>query len=83
MVISIDSTSLLGFYQARTSGSASAGATGVATTASGKPKYAPTPPWATSSTALKSSELVKQALAGRRLPLCRAGGETPLAGRQR
>ncbi len=66
MVISIDNSSLLGFYQARTGGFASAGATGVASTTGGKPKYAPTPPWATTSTALKSSELVKQAMAGRR-----------------
>jgi len=68
MAITIDTSSLLGYYQARTSGSGSAGAStaGVATTSTGKPKYAPTPPWSTSSTAAKSSELVKQALAGRR-----------------
>jgi len=67
MVISIDSNVLLGFYQARTGGFASAGATGVgATMVGGKPKYAPTPPWATTSTALKSNELVRQAMAGRR-----------------
>jgi len=66
MAISIDSSSLLGFYQARTGGLASAGVTSSGSTVSGKPKYAPTPPWATTSTALKSSELVKQALAGRR-----------------
>lgn len=67
MAISIDSSSLLSFYQARTSGTGSAGAsTAGATTSTGKPKYAPTPPWSTSSTAAKSSELVKQAMAGRR-----------------
>ncbi len=67
MTITIDTSSLLSYYQARTGGMASAGAsTAGATTASGARKYAPTPPWSTSSTAAKSSELVKQALAGRR-----------------
>ncbi|MES2034865.1 MAG: hypothetical protein V4466_11880, partial [Pseudomonadota bacterium] len=40
--------------------------TNTAVGADGKPKYAPTSPWDTKSTAPKASELVKQALAGRR-----------------
>lgn len=67
MAVTIDTSSLLSFYQARTSGTGFAGATTAgSTTSSGARKYAPTPPWSTSSTAPKSSELVKQVMGGRR-----------------
>ncbi len=68
MAVTFDSSVLLGYYQARTSGLGSGGAstTAGATTASGARKYAPTPPWSTSSTAPRSSELVKQVIGGRR-----------------
>ncbi|WGM38593.1 hypothetical protein [Caulobacter sp. NIBR1757] len=59
----IDSSLLLGFYQART-GQASTLATGSSST--GKTKYAPTAPWATTSEAPRASELVKTVMAGRR-----------------
>ncbi|MCE3290869.1 MAG: hypothetical protein K0R83_2881 [Caulobacter sp.] len=60
---SIDSSVLLGFYQART-GQTSSLATGSSGT--GKTKYAPTAPWATTSEAPRASELVKTVMAGRR-----------------
>jgi hypothetical protein len=62
-VTSIDSSLLLGFYQART-GQTSSLATGSSGT--GKTKYAPTAPWATTSEAPRASELVKTVMAGRR-----------------
>lgn len=70
MAVNFDSSVLLGFYQAKYGASGSnllnAGGTQTAVGADGKPKYAPTPPWDTKSVAPKASELVKQALAGRR-----------------
>lgn len=69
MAVTFDSSVLLSYYQAK-SGSAGLGVSTAATKgtvgADGKIKYAPTPPWDTKSVAAKSSELVKQALAGRR-----------------
>ncbi len=69
-MISFDTSSLLGYYQARTggSGSAAAGSTGSGTTSAsgGKKQYAPTAPWATNSPYLRASDLVKNALLGKR-----------------
>lgn len=60
---SIDSSVLLGFYQART-GQASSLSTGSSGT--GKTKYAPTAPWSTSSVAPRASALVETVMSGRR-----------------
>ncbi|CAN1509955.1 hypothetical protein MCEMIH16_00765 [Caulobacteraceae bacterium] len=64
MVVSFDTSSLLSYYQARqgqaTGSTVGAGAPGAAK------KYAPTPPWSTTSGAARSSELVKSVMAGRR-----------------
>ncbi len=59
---SIDSSLLLGFYQARTGQSTLA--TGSSYT--GKTKYAPTAPWATNSGAPRASALVETVMQGRR-----------------
>ncbi len=59
---SIDSSLLLGFYQARTGQSTLA--TGSSFT--GKTKYAPTAPWATNSGAPRASALVETVMQGRR-----------------
>jgi hypothetical protein len=64
----IDSNLLSSYYQAKlgtTLANASGG--GGQATVGGKPKYAPTAPWATNSTALRADALVKQAMAGRSL----------------
>lgn len=61
----IDTSVLLGYYQARSGSGTSLAAAGG--TASGKTKYAPTAPWATNSTAPRASELVKQAMTGKRI----------------
>jgi hypothetical protein len=61
-VTSIDSSLLLGFYQARTGQSTLA--TGSSYT--GKTKYAPTAPWATNSGAPRASALVETVMQGRR-----------------
>lgn len=68
MAVNFDSNILLGYYQARYGGGTNLLTAGTTTAvgADGKPKYAPTPPWDTKSVAPKASELVKQALAGRR-----------------
>ncbi len=63
-MISFDTSVLLGYYQSRTGGTGSTAS--AATTASGKTKYAPTAPWATNSTYLRASDLVKNALTGKR-----------------
>ena len=58
----IDSNLLSSYYQAKlgtTLANASGG--GGQATVGGKPKYAPTAPWATNSTALRADALVKQA----------------------
>jgi hypothetical protein len=64
----IDSNLLSSYYQAKLGASLAnaPGGSGQAM-AGGKPKYAPTAPWATNSTALRADALVKQALAGRSL----------------
>jgi len=62
-VVGIDSSVLLGFYQART-GQASSLATG--STGAAKTKYAPTAPWATNSVAPRASALVETVMNGRR-----------------
>lgn len=59
---SIDSSLLLGFYQARTGQSSLA--TGSSVT--GKTKYAPTAPWATNSVAPRASALVESVMQGRK-----------------
>src|SRR5215217_1339235 len=69
MAVNFDSSVLLGFYQAKYGGGTNLmtpGGTPAAVGADGKPKYAPTSPWDTKSVAPKASELIKQALAGRR-----------------
>ena len=63
MAVTFDTSLLLGYYQARNGQSASALATG----SGGTKKYAPTAPWSPSSTAAKVTDLVKSALAGKRL----------------
>ncbi|MBP7703830.1 MAG: hypothetical protein KA105_00940 [Caulobacter sp.] len=74
MAVQFDNSVLLGYFQAKTNsalvgGGATAavqtGGTGGAIV-NGKRIYAPTPPWSTTSGAAQTSELVKQALAGRR-----------------
>lgn len=64
-LIQFDTSVLLGYYQSRT-GQAGASAAGSATGAAPKKQYAPTAPWATTSTALRASDLVKNALIGKR-----------------
>ena len=69
MAVTFDSSILLGYYQAKsgqglTGGAVTSGQTG--TIVNGKRIYAPTPPWSTTSSAPKASELVKSALAGKR-----------------
>jgi hypothetical protein len=63
-VSSIDSSLLLGFYQARSGQSTLASGSGAS--AGGKTRYAPTAPWATSSTAPRAPALVEKVMAGRR-----------------
>lgn len=66
MAVTFDTSSLLNYYQARQSQTAG---TGVATTTAsggGKPKYAPTPPWSTTSGFARANDLVKRAMAGNR-----------------
>ena len=63
MAVTFDTSLLLGYYQARNGQSASALATG----SGGTKKYAPTAPWSPTSTAAKVTDLVKSALAGKRL----------------
>lgn len=66
MVVSFDTSSLLSYYQARQGQTVTAGV-GAATSSGGaKPKYAPTPPWSTTSGAQRSNDLVKTAMAGQR-----------------
>lgn len=64
MAVTFDTSSLLSYYQARqgqtTTTPVGAGASG------GAKKYAPTPPWSTTSGAARSSDLVKKAMAGSR-----------------
>ena len=68
MSIGIDSSVLLGYYQSR----AGVGTGSIVTSkgngvvVNGKTIYAPTAPWATSSTAPKMAELTKSVIAGRR-----------------
>lgn len=65
-MIQFDTSVLLGYYQSRT-GQAGTMAAGSATGASAKKtQYAPTAPWAVNSTALRASDLVKNALMGKR-----------------
>ncbi|MDP1735837.1 MAG: hypothetical protein Q8L23_00195 [Caulobacter sp.] len=64
MAVTFDTSSLLSYYQARTGQTATTAASSGAS--GGSKKYAPTPPWATTSGALRSSALVKGAMAGRR-----------------
>ena len=64
MAVSFDTSSLLSYYQAR-QGQTATPAVG-ATVSGGKPKYAPTPPWSTTSGAPRANDLVKAALAGHR-----------------
>ena len=69
MSFTIDANLLSNYYQAKLGASlasASGGGNGAAMVG-GKPKYAPTAPWATNSTALRADALVRQALAGRSL----------------
>ncbi|WP_346764248.1 hypothetical protein [Caulobacter sp. SLTY] len=63
MAITLDTSVLLGYYQART-GQASSLSTG--STGTGKTKYAPTAPWATTSVAPRASALVESVMMGRR-----------------
>lgn len=65
MAVTIDSSILLGYYQAR-SGATAATAGGATASGGTKTKYAPTPPWSTTSGAAHSNTLVKSAMAGHR-----------------
>ena len=62
MTISIDASTLLSFYQAR-SGASAAGSGGSASTAA---VLAPTPPWSSKSNATQQSALVTSILSGRK-----------------
>lgn len=64
-MISFDTNILLGYYQSRTGGTG-AGANGAAGATAAKKQYAPTAPWATNSPYLRASDLVKNALLGKR-----------------
>jgi hypothetical protein len=68
MVISVDTSVLLGLYQSRTSSllgaAASAGTGALAAGARSTTKYAPTAPWSAQGTATPASDLVKAALRG-------------------
>lgn len=64
MAVTFDTSSLLSYYQAR-QGQTAAAPTSVGA-GGGAKKYAPTPPWATTSGAARSSDLVKKAMAGSR-----------------
>jgi hypothetical protein len=65
MTITIDTSTLLSYYQARTGQTATLAVGGA--TLGGKPKYAPTPPWATDSGAARAPALVKRAMTGQRI----------------
>ena len=64
-MIGFDTNILLGYYQSRTGGTGSSAA-GSTSAAEVKKQYAPTAPWATNSTYLRASDLVKNALLGKR-----------------
>lgn len=64
-MIGFDTNLLLGYYQSRTGGTG-ASAAGSTSAAAVKKQYAPTAPWAPSSSYLRSSDLVKNALLGKR-----------------
>ncbi|MDO8297624.1 MAG: hypothetical protein Q7T19_14430 [Caulobacter sp.] len=66
MALTIDSSILLSYYQARSGASAGNTATGGTASAGTKTQYAPTPPWSTTSGAPRSSALVKSVMAGHR-----------------
>lgn len=62
MVVSFDTSSLLNYYQARQGQAASTGVGATTSSGGAKPKYAPTPPWSTTSGAQRSNDLVKTAM---------------------
>lgn len=66
MAVTFDASSLLSYYQARTGLSGLTAGGSNAASASRTQKYAPTPPWSPSSGATRASDLVRNALAGRR-----------------
>ncbi len=61
---SIDSNLLLGYYQARSGQGSLTSST--SQTGPGRPRYAPTAPWSTTSTAPRAPALVEKVMAGRR-----------------
>ena len=61
---SIDSNLLLGYYQARSGQGSLTSST--SQTGTGRPRYAPTAPWSTTSTAPRAPALVEKVMAGRR-----------------
>jgi len=63
-VSSIDSNLLLGYYQARSGQGSLTSST--SQTGTGRPRYAPTAPWSTTSTAPRAPALVEKVMAGRR-----------------
>jgi hypothetical protein len=63
MVIAIDTSVLLGYYQAK----AGLPVTGVTGSSAGTPKIAPTPPWNTNTTEQQASAKVTAALAGHKV----------------
>lgn len=65
MAIGIDSSALLGYFQARTG--LTTLAQGSASSSTASKKVVPTAPWSTTSTAPRAPELVEKALTGRRL----------------
>jgi hypothetical protein len=64
-LIGFDTNILLGYYQSRTGGTGTSAA-GSTSAAGIKKQYAPTAPWAPDSSYLRSSDLVKNALLGKR-----------------
>jgi hypothetical protein len=66
-LIQFDTSILLGYYQSKTGQAGSGAGASAAAASSTKTQYAPTAPWATNSTYLRASDLVKNALLGKRL----------------
>ncbi|MGA0604520.1 hypothetical protein ACO2Q0_00845 [Phenylobacterium sp. VNQ135] len=66
MVLSVDSSLLLGLYQSRSSGLLGTAAGGSTGSAASRAKVAPTAPWSTQATPTPASELVKSALRGKK-----------------
>lgn len=66
MSITIDASTLLSYYQAKSGVTSSSSGTSSSSSSTTQSSVAPTPPWSASSTATQQSALVKSVLAGTR-----------------